>query len=47
MLTASTDASIREHNGGKPEGSSDPLVRGSKARRKTASKATHTLIFLK
>lgn len=47
MLTASTDASIREHNGAKPDSSSDPSVGGSKARRKTGRKATHTLTFLK
>lgn len=45
MLTASTDASIRAQDGGNPDSSSDPSVGGSKAKRKTGSKATHTLIF--
>lgn len=45
MLTASTGASIRAHDAGNPDSSSDPSVGGSKARRKTGRKATHTLIF--
>ena len=44
MITASTGASIRAHDGGNPESCSDPSVGRSKARRRIGSKATHTLI---
>ena len=44
MLTASTGASIRAHDGGNPDSSSDASVGGSKARRRTGGKATHTLM---